>query len=534
MRKKFLIAIILVIAISWSFKIFDDGDDFELIKNLEIYHNVLKQLRVNYVEEIDSRYLITLSINKMLKDLDPYTIYYSESQIENFKLMSQSHSIGTGLTIDTINSKIIVTDIKENSSAAKNGLLPGDQIVTINGINTESETLTTLNTMLAGQAGTQVSIIFERNDNSTSVTLTRELIQEHVVSLIKNINNIGYIKLESFTDRSASEFQQAFTDLKAEGITGLIIDLRGNPGGLLDQAVKIVNLFIPKGKLVVTSKGNSVNSNTNFMTDQNPIDEEIPIVVLINNRSASASEIVAGTLQDYDRAVIIGEQSFGKGLVQRFFDVGYNSQIKITISKYYIPSGRCIQQINYSKKGNSINTNTKFFTASGRIVYEGNGISPDIAINRDTMPKIINFLVDNKIIFEFANEYFNLIDTSQIPAPQDIKFDKINTFIAYISDNNVLQKTIEIKNLDKISDNFSDDQTILEETNQLKNNILNTFIKEIKDNSQVINILTSKEIAKRKYFHSGLVEYNLYVDTEIKQARILLQNTNRYNDLLVP
>ncbi|MBN2662960.1 MAG: S41 family peptidase [Bacteroidales bacterium] len=534
MKKKILIAIIFIIAISWSFKIFDDGDDFELIKNLEIYHNVMKQLRINYVEEIDSRYLITLSINDMLKDLDPYTIYYSESQIESFKLMSQSQSIGTGLTIDTLNSKTVIVDIKENSSAAKNGLLPGDIIANINGINTEFESLTTLNNMLAGQVGTKVAIKYERNGTVASVNLVRELIQEHVVSLVKNIDNIGYIKLESFTDKSASEFQQAFLDLKTQGITGLIIDLRGNPGGLLDQAVKIVNLFIPKDKLVVTSKGNSVNSNSNFMTQQNPIDEEIPIVVLINNRSASASEIVAGTLQDYDRAVIMGEQSFGKGLVQRFFDVGYNSQMKITISKYYIPSGRCIQQINYSKTSNTINTNTKFYTASGRIVYEGNGILPDIAINRDTMPAIINFLIDNKIIFQYANQYFNSIDTSQIPKPQDIKFNEINSFVDFITSNNFLENTIELKNLNKISTTFSTDQTILAQTNQLKTNIYNNFISEIKNNTHIINILTSKEIAKRKYFHTGLVEYDLNVDTEIKQAKLVLQNTTKYSNLLSP
>jgi len=532
MKKKILISIILIAVVGLSFKIYDDRDDFELIKNLEIYHNVMKQLRVNYVEEIDTRYLITLSLNKMLEDLDPYTIYYSESQIESFRMMSNSHSVGTGITIDKINNKIYVTEIKQNSSAAKNGIIGGEIILNVNGISTDDKNLNEVNNMLAGQPGTDVEIIYKKQGTTNTIVLKRELLEEHVVSLVKKIDNIGYIKLESFTDQSASEFHEAFIDLQSQGITSLIIDLRNNGGGLLDQAVKIINLFIPKDKLVVTSKGNSINSNSTFMTNQNAIDENIPIVVLINNRSASASEIVAGTLQDYDRAVILGEQSFGKGLVQRFFDVGYNAQVKITISKYYIPSGRCIQAINYSKTGNNINTNTEFYTASGRVVYEGNGIMPDIRIERDTMPMIINHIIDEKIIFKFTNQYFNSIDTSQIPSPQDIKFTNINLFIDYITNNNILDSTSQIKKLLEITDNTNHSQNIINQTNELIKEIKNEFISEIKQNSNIINILISKEIAKKKYYHSGLVEYNMIVDTEIIQAKIILQNITKYNNYL--
>lgn len=531
MRKKIFIAITLLLLIGLSFKFYNDDDDFELIKNLEIYHNVMKQLRINYVEEVDSRNLISESINDMLQSLDPYTVYYSESQIETFRLQSQSKSVGTGITVDTIKSKFYVIDVTEKSSAAKEGVITGDIILEINGIDVNDRTLQDVNSMLAGQPGTDITIKFLRVNENYTLTLKREIIEEKVVSLSQNIDGIGYIKLESFTDKAAYDFKEAFMRLKDDGINSLIIDLRNNPGGLLDQAVKIVNLFIAKDKVVVTSKGNSVNANATFSTKDEPIDTEIPIVVLINNRSASASEIVAGALQDYDRAVIIGEQSFGKGLVQRFFDVGYNSQIKITIAKYYIPSGRCVQAINYSNISSN-NTNAEFYTANGRVVFEGNGIAPDVFIDKDTLPEIINLLLKEKAFFRFANEYYSLLDTSSISIPNEISFSETSKFITFIEANNVFDNFKTINDLNKILLTYSNNTEIISNTKKIIDEISVQYINDLNNNSNIIGIFISKEIAKRKYFHSGVVEYSLKIDAEINEAKQILNDNYKYLELL--
>lgn len=535
-KNKRSLSIILVISLFFSlgFKILDDGDDFELIKNLEIYHNVMKQLRVNYVDEIDSRQIITLSIDKMLEDLDPYTVYYPESEIESVRLISEAKYVGVGISIDTFMNEIYVTDIENNSSAHTQGILIGDKVLSVNEIETNANNLSDFDRLIAGQANTFVRLKIERNGEEKNYSLIRKNIELPVVSLVEKIDNFGYIKLETFSATSASEVETAFLKLEKQGIEGLILDLRDNPGGLLDQAVKIVNLFIKKDMLVVTSKGKAQNSNGSFFTKSKPVNTKIPIVVLVNGGSASASEIVAGALQDYDRAIIVGSQTYGKGLVQRIFDVGYNSKVKVTISKYYIPSGRCIQAIDYAKNNykKHIISDTKFYTTNGRVVYEGNGIKPDIVINSDTLPEGIKNLKNSKNIFIFTNKYYQDIDTATIKNAREQYFTDKNSFYDFLNTSNYYETTADIIRLNQIlnSPNITD-----EITNQIKTTkslLKKSIEKNIDTNFDYIKLLVSEELIKRKYLHKGEIEFSLSHDSEIKKAKFYLSNSNEYKSIL--
>ena len=532
-KRILLFSIISLILFGFSYNIYDDGDDFELLKNLEIYHNIMKQLRINYVENIDTRQIITVSITKMLEELDPYTVYFPESEIESIRMMSESQYIGVGITVDTFDNSFYITDIENNSSAHEKGVNIGDKIIYVNGISTQKKTIFDFQNLIAGQANTTVRITIDRNGEEKKYTLSRKNIELPVVSLVKKIDDFGYIKLESFSNKSASEFKTAFLKLQKEGIEGLIIDLRDNPGGLLDQAVEIVNIFIEKDELVVISKGQSKNSNTSFITEQNPIDTEIPIIVLVNGNSASASEIVAGTLQDYDRAIIIGSQTYGKGLVQRFFDVGYNSQVKITISKYYIPSGRCIQEINYSKNyTTNLTTQKEFKTKNGRIVYEGHGISPDIIIKSDTLPKIIKEIENKFIIFEYVNQYYSTLDTSIIQTAENVSFNEKEDFINFLKTNNFFEKSQEITEIYLLKNSMSNNQTIVEQLSTTETLILDELEYQININFKYIDLLVSEQIVKRKYLHLGEIKFSLSHDEEIKKAQFYLSNLKEYNTIL--
>ncbi|MEA3451974.1 MAG: S41 family peptidase, partial [Bacteroidota bacterium] len=364
-------------------------------------------------------------------------------------------------------------------------------------------------------------------------SIARQVVDMNVVSLFKKIDDFGYIKLENFSDKSYFEFQAAYFELKKQKIQGLIIDLRNNPGGLLDQAVKIVNLFIPKNKVVVTSRGKSDNSNMTFMTKQNPDDLKIPIIVLVNSNSASASEIVAGTLQDYDRAVVIGENTYGKGLVQRIFNLGYNSKIKITISKYFIPSGRCIQAIDYSHNNNDIvNKSVEFFTTKGRVVYEGNGIRPDIIIENDTLNNVVKTFVNKYVIFRFINEYYDKSDTSLWKKPLDVKFDDSNKFWDFVVENEYLNYLSEFKHLESLESNTTDSSSTFKQLQVLKNMYIADIKNIIDADKDGLNMIISKEIVERKFYRQGVILFDLKFDAEIQKGKQILSNKTSYKNIL--
>lgn len=536
MKRKFFIAIVFTLIVTIgtiSFKTFNDNDDFELFKNLEIYHNILENLRQHYVQNIDPRQIITNSVEKMLEDLDPYTVYIPEAEIETIRMLAQSTYIGVGFSVDTMEGDFYVVEVVENSPAHSKGVQVGDKIVEVNNKSLENETLNTFRQLTVGQIGTSVSCKINRNSKILNFNLIRKQVNIKDVTRSTTIDDVGYIKLENFSAQSATSLSNEFLKLQKQKIKGLIIDLRNNPGGLLDQAVKIVNIFIAKNKTVVISKGQSLTSNNVYVTTNRVVDANIPLIILVNKKSASASEIVAGTLQDYDRAVILGEQTFGKGLVQRIFDVGYNSKLKVTVSRYYIPSGRCIQNIDYFHDTKTkLADSTKFYTSGGRTVYQGNGIKPDILMSIDTIDTTIKELLTNKYIYKFCNFYYPKIDTATITTPLDVNFSDKKTLFDFLEKSDFYEKNYYVNNILEIEKLFADKSKSIEEVNQLKALIIKKINENINANFITISKLISREIVKRKFFQQGVIEYNLKNDPEILKAVKILKNPQEYSQIL--
>jgi len=549
MKKKKLIfrikifAIILALTTSFTFSKLDDGDDFELIKNLELYHLIFKELRLNYVDKIDAAELITLSIDKMLKSLDPYTVYYPESKIEDYRYFSKGEYAGLGIRVDTMKSNFVITHVIKDTPADVSGLLVGDLILKVEDIDIEGKTLDDLSNLLKGEADVAVNLLIKRNnsENEFIVKVIRKKIK------LKNIpyygvleNNVGYIKLDRFTAESSSEVKAAFIDLKDnKNITSIILDLRGNPGGLLTQSVNIVNIFVDKDITIVEMKGKASNMTRTFKTKQNPIDTEMPLIVLVNGNSASASEIVSGALQDLDRAVIVGEQTYGKGLVQSTVTLKYNARLKLTTAKYYTPSGRCVQAIDYAHdRANSRDIPdsllTEFKTKNGRSVYEGKGVKPDIVINTKEKLPIIEALQKQNIIFDFATNY-RLENDSLNYSPMNYTVANFNDFISYLTEIDFDRKTeAEIKYddlLKSVKDGNYSEQTISEVVS-LESKIQNDDILEAKEHKVEISNLIGEEIIKRYYFSKGKLIFSQKYDKNILEAIKIFSNIDSYNSLL--
>lgn len=529
MKKLLIIIGISIFIISSGFVLWDDRDDFELLKNMEIFHNVMNQLRNYYVDEIDSRELITTAINDMLEKLDPYTVYYSESQVEDYRAYSESNYVGIGITTQIINNKIFIVDLTQNFNADLSGLKIGDEIVAVNGVSVAGMNINDFSNLMRGDLGTYVNLKIKRNKKELEFKIKRQKIDIDPLSYSEVVDDIGYIRLESFSQNSAAEFSNELKKLENKNIKGLIIDLRDNPGGFMEDAVKIANLFLPKNKLVVVSQGRAEDVNLSMITKDNAFDLKTPIVILINRNSASASEILSGALQDYDRAVLIGERSFGKGLVQRIYDVGYNSKIKITVSKYYIPSGRCVQEIDYKNHKNNDDTLTKFYTANGRVVYQGSGISPDIQIKPDSSD-IIQVLKDSMYIFTFCNSYLNSIDTSKISSFSDVDFSDFNLFLEFLEKINFYKNFPSINYLESLPD-YSNNEIKIQKNEFIKKYKEN-IKKNIVQNKKEIIDLINKQIVLRKFYHKGFVEFSVNHDKEVKKAIEILKDSTKYYQIL--
>ena len=357
--KKICIAGIIAVSLFLVSFTKDDGDDFELVKSLEIFHTLMRDIRILYVDETSSGELVSTAMDEMLKHLDPYTVYYPESLVEDVMFMNTGEYAGIGIDLEKLSGVYKIVEVGEGSPADKAGLLIGDEILKIGGTEITPKSNDEISLLIKGEPGTQVSITYRRDSQEKSVNIKRAMIKEKNIPYFGKIDSkTGYINLSGFTENCSKEFKAAFLKLKNEDkIENLVIDLRYNPGGLLIEAVNIVNLFVDKGEKIVEMKGRVEQWNKVFKAENNPVDTKMPVVVLVNGNSASASEIVSGALQDLDRAVIVGEKTFGKGLVQTTKDLVYNSKLKITTAKYYIPSGRCIQKLDYSHKDSKIITN---------------------------------------------------------------------------------------------------------------------------------------------------------------------------------
>ena len=542
-----LTIILLILTASTAFGQ-NKNNNFEISKSLDIYNNVLRQLNLYYVDEINPSELNESAINAMLEGLDPYTVLIPESQIEDVKLMTTGEYGGIGSLIQYFEGKTMISEPYEGYPAAKAGLIPGDIFLEINGIDVSSKNSSEISELLKGTPGTTVKLKMQRLGEKEPIV--KELKREKIK--IDNIpystvfdNGVGYAVLSQFTKDCARELKDIVVEMKKKHeLKGFILDLRGNGGGLLNEAVDIVNMFVPKNKLVVYQKGKVAENNYNHYTRQEPLDLDIPLVILVNEGSASASEIVAGAIQDFDRGVIVGQRTFGKGLVQNIFPMSYNTQIKVTVAHYYLPSNRCIQEIDYSKKNkrNVADTLAKadtlgkaFHTANGRTVYEGHGIQPDVKIEPELVSTITTYLYAKNLFFKYANKFYS--EHKSIKSAKEFQVtDKVyDDFMKFVKNEGFTftsKSETDIKELEKTAkiEGYLDEiQPILD---QAVAKIEEEKAKDLINNREEIEQLLKYEIVSRYYYQKGRIISTLEDDPELKRAMDLIMNQEEYNNIL--
>lgn len=521
-----------------------DDDDFELIKNLEIFHTLMKNIRILYVEETSSGELIKTAMDKMLETLDPYTVYYPESLVEDVRFINTGEYAGIGTDIEKMGNYFVVYSVYHNSPAEKAGISIGDKILKINDKDISNKNMDELELILKGEPNTNVSLLIEHNGTRKNLNIKRAMIEVPDIPYYGEIApKIGYINLSGFTQNCGKQFHDTFIKLKNDKhIEKLIIDLRYNPGGLLIEAVNIVNLFVTKGEKIVEMKGRIEEWNNTFKAENNPLDTQIPIVVLVNGNSASAAEIVSGALQDLDRAVIIGEKTYGKGLVQTTKDLVYNSKIKVTTAKYYIPSGRCIQKLDYGHK-DSTGKATRitesqyktFSTKNGRPVKDAGGIMPDIIVESDTMSYIVENLIENNIIFNYATQYHTQKSTIQSPESYEITDAELSELKKFAGSNLYNYKTnvdIELERLENALTSEYPNNTINTSLKTLKTQINNEKQKHFETYKEQIRNALGSEIVRHYHYDEGMIRYTLKHDPFVEKAKEVLQDTILYRKIL--
>lgn len=518
---------------------------FEISKNLDIFSSVYREINVNYVEETNPGKLVKTGIDAMLRSLDPYTNYIPESQIEDYRIMTTQEYGGIGAMIGSENGEIMITQPYKDFPADKAGLKAGDIIVAVNGLETKDKTTSQLSEMLKGQAGTSINMTVKREatNKTFDVVVTRDKIKIGDVPYHGMVDEeTGYISLGSFTETASKSVKDAYNDLKDQGMKKVILDLRGNGGGLLDQSVNIVNFFVPKGSPVVETKGKVKENYFLYKALKEPLDTEIPLVVLIDEGSASASEIVSGTLQDYDRAVLIGQNSFGKGLVQVTKNISYNSIVKLTIAKYYTPSGRCIQRLDYGSRDENGRVSEvpdslikEFTTTNDRVVKDGAGIMPDIFIEpREYSDLLITLLTEN-LVFNYATDYYYQHDSIDAPREFSLSDSEYQSFVDYVLTHEFEYNTSSKEMLEKMKDVLKTDEFWSEvETEyaalqtKLERNVKTDLIKFKPEIQQLLE----SEILVRYYYSEGQIEGLLAHDDDVKKALEVLNNKNLYDSVL--
>ena len=539
LKKRYIIPVIAsgLLFIGASFK----EDFFEVAKQIEIFTTLFKAVNMNYVDNTNPGELMDKAVKSMLADLDPYTNYFNEQDVVKYKINNTGEYTGIGAVITRKETKLIVKEVYKNYPADKAGLKGGDEIIQVGDIIL-ADFKDDASQLLNGGKNAKVDIKYVRQGKTLSAQLVLEEVDLKAVPFFGKIDDkTGYIVLNQFTNKAATQVKEALEQLKREGVEKIILDLRGNPGGLLNEAVNICNLFVPKDEIIVTTKSKIEKHNITFKTTREPIDLEIPLVVIVDGKSASASEIVAGALQDLDRAVVIGSRSFGKGLVQRPIDLCYGTQIKITISRYYTPSGRCIQALDYSNKdkdGKAIRTASTdynaFKTRKGRTVYDGGGILPDVVMDETKLSTISDALIKNDGIFNFVTDYYyknpNLGTT--IPTITDADFMAFKAFLkkekfSFDTETELaLKKTLAIAKKEKL------DESIAVEYQQLLSALQKSEENQLNQNQREIKNLILDEIIKRFQYKEGLYLYYTKNNSEIKKAVGILNNQLEYNNIL--
>ena len=535
LKKKIVLPVLAVVVLftGTAFK----SDFFEIAKQIEIFTTLFKELNMNYVDETNPGELMDSAIKNMLKELDPYTVFMNEQDVEAARINNTGDYTGIGASIKTLKDKLVVIEPYKDYPADKAGLKAGDEIIKVDNILV-SDFKQNSGDLLKGAQGSEVTVLFKRQDETQTAKITREEVEISAVPLYKLLdNNIGYVALSKFTSKAAFETSNAINELKADGADKLILDLRGNPGGLLNEAIKIVNFFVPKGQLVVTTKSKVDKYNQTYFTKKEPLDLEIPLVILIDENSASASEIVSGALQDLDRAVVVGNRSFGKGLVQRPKKLTYGTQLKVTISRYYTPSGRCIQALDYwnrDEEGNAVRTKqeniTEFKTKNGRSVFDGGGVQPDVELLNLKQTNVTKNILKDDLIFNYATIYFynNSVADYNGFKLSDVDF---NNFKSYLKSNNfsyktktegALEKAMKIASEEELLGNLSNSYSNLtNELNAIKN-------KAIDSNKYQILMLLENEIVKRYFYREGMYEYVLKNNDVVNKAKEILSEKQKY------
>jgi carboxyl-terminal processing protease len=540
-----LIALIVSLSGLLAFRSADNY--FEVSKNLEIFTAIVKDVNTYYVDEVEPASLLRTGIDAMLKSLDPYTDYYSESEIEDYRFMTTGQYGGVGASIAQSGDYIMILEPYEGWPAQKAGLRAGDLMMEIDGKSMKGKSMDDISKLLKGQPETQMKMLIKRVgvEKPFEVVVNRAEIKVKNVPYYGMINKTtGYIKFTGFRQDAASEVSAALQDLqkKNPGMSSLVFDLRGNPGGLLDEAIKTVNIFVDKGLLVVSTRGKVQEWNKEYKTENEPVDTKIPVAVLIDGGSASAAEIVSGSLQDLDRAVVIGSNSFGKGLVQTTRPLPYNTQMKITTSKYYIPSGRCIQALDYSHKdenGKALkmpdSLRRAFKTKDGRTVYDGNGIKPDVTVKKGKYSDVVVSLLEKRLIFDYANHFRSTHDS--ISPAADYKLTEVDwqDFLNFLKGKNYEYKTDTEEQLEQLASTSKDENyydAIKADFEDIEKKLKMEKHEDVNKYKEDIRNILQEEIASRYFYQSGRIESSFDHDPDIKEALNILNNPKEYNKII--
>jgi carboxyl-terminal processing protease len=544
-RRNFIVITALFLLISVGFTTVGNKD-LELVKNLDIYYTLFRELNMFYVDETDPQELVTTSIDAMLESLDPYTTYIPESDMDDFSFQTTGEYGGIGSLIRRSGEYTIIADPYEGFPAAKAGLRAGDKILKVDGKSVEGVVIESVSDQLKGKPGTEITLTIERygKEKPMDVSIVRERISIRNVPYYGMLNEgTGYIRISNFTNGAGQEVENALRELKSKHeMDALILDLRSNPGGLLIEAVRICNLFVDKGELIVSTKGKVKQWDSEYVTQNDPVDSEIPLVVLINHGSASASEIVAGALQDLDRAVAVGERTFGKGLVQTSRPLKYNAQLKVTTAKYYIPSGRCIQALDYSNRNEDGSVGTipdslisEYETKNGRLVYDGGGIQPDFEIEPELPSEITIQLYSQDLFFDFATIY--RAENEKIDPPQSFKISDENyrSFKAFVESRDFEFRTASEKAFEQLvrtakREKYYDLAT--SEFSSLEEKLSHNNLKDLETFQGEIRQVLTEEIVSRYHYQAGRIISQISQDFQLDKAVEILSEPGKIKEVL--
>ncbi|RCW93605.1 S41 family peptidase [Winogradskyella arenosi] len=539
LQKKIVIpAIALLIFFSTTaFK----NDFFEIAKQIEIFTTLFKEINMNYVDDTNPGDLMDTAIKSMLDDLDPYTQFYNEQDVEASRINNAGDYTGIGAKVLTLEDKLVIVEPYQGYAADKAGLKAGDEIIKVDKISVADFKDDAAN-LLQGAAGTEVAVTYKRQGKTATVSIIRESLEIKAVPYYNMIDtHTGYVVLRKFNQKASAETISAIKALKNQGATQLILDLRGNPGGLLSEAVNVTNIFVPKDQLVVTTKSKVKKYNKTYYTQREPVDTQMPLVVLINGKSASASEIVSGALQDMDRAVVVGTRSFGKGLVQRPKALTYGTQMKITISRYYTPSGRCIQALDYwNRDENGKATRTKqenynaFKTKNGRNVYDGGGVEPDVEVEFSKHTPVTKAISTENLIFNFATEYYynNKVEDLKTFELSNADFKNFKNYVKKSGFNFETKTEKALNEAILVAKEEALDNVIASDFKDLTQTLEAYKTMAIEENKTQLNALLTDEIIKRYFYSEGLYTYYTSHNSEIKKALSILNNPTQYASIL--